>query len=410
MKKILSKVIVAILLLTIIMSINTPINKTYISFPSHYAYADTQTGAFVTRFYQLFFDREPDAGGLGYWTNALLSGQKTGAEVSAYFVNGPEFKTLNVDDSTYLTMMYRAFFNREPDSSGMAYWQGYLDSGMSRYWVLNNFVISTEFNNICVSYGITRGTLPLTNPADLYPQITAFVTRFYKLCLNRMPDEGGLNYWVGDLAAGTRTGAILANDFVFSTEFVNRNLSNQDFVTIMMRAFFNREPDAGGLTYWTGILQSGGSRLNVLIGFVNSTEFGQICNDYGITRGSITPPPPPTTAIITLPSFPVEYKYYFIDYNYIYSKVRLLEMSYTYSGTTLTLNYKAQKTYDESGSTATDAVCFNLRLMQNGTLVQSSYEYKSGLMVGDIYTDSIKFYDINLNPGYYQLIIMDRGI
>lgn len=83
----------------------------------------------------------------------------TGADVSAFFVDSDEFKAMNVDDATYQTMMYRALFDHEPESGGIAYWQNFLDQGMSRYQVFAGFVHSTEFDGICRNHGISRGTL-----------------------------------------------------------------------------------------------------------------------------------------------------------------------------------------------------------------------------------------------------------
>ena len=37
-------------------------------------------------------------------------------------------------------------------------------------------------------------------------QVEAFVSRFYQVCLDRQPDEAGLNKWVEDLLGGVKTG------------------------------------------------------------------------------------------------------------------------------------------------------------------------------------------------------------
>jgi len=149
-------------------------------------------------------------------------------------------------------------------------------------------VNSNEFNTVCTSYGITRGSISLSDPADLYPQVTAFVNRFYVLCLERKADSGGLNYWVDQLVTGPQTGADLSQGFIFSPEFEAQALSNTDFLTVMYRAFFNREPDSGGITYWQGQMAGGMSRLGVLANFVNSAEFAAICSNYGINAGTIS--------------------------------------------------------------------------------------------------------------------------
>ena len=237
---------------------------------------------FVTRLYQQCLNRETDLAGLDYWKNKLMSKLNTGADISYSFIFGPEFIARNVSDDIFINIMYKTFFDRASDSVGKAYWMNKLNSGISRLYVLSCFVNSAEFSNICTGYGIERGTIQLTNPMDLYPNITAFVYRFYDRCLERKPDDSGLNYHVNRLATGQSSGSDLANSFVFSPEFTGRNLSNHDFIKIMYRVFFDRDPDDGGMTYWVNNFNKGMSRLQVFNGFVNSKEFSVICTNYGI--------------------------------------------------------------------------------------------------------------------------------
>jgi hypothetical protein len=113
--------------------------------------------------------------------------------------------------------------------------------------------------------------------------VEAFVTRFYQQCLSRNPDPGGLAGWVNALVVRTLSGADVANGFIFSPEFIARNTTNEQFVTILYRAFFAREPDAGGYNGWVNYLYSGASRQTVLNGFTHSLEFENLCTNYGIT-------------------------------------------------------------------------------------------------------------------------------
>jgi len=125
--------------------------------------------------------------------------------------------------------------------------------------------------------------------ADSRSQVSEFVTRFYKLCLDREPDATGLNDWVNNLLARKITGAQAAEGFIFSAEFTAKNTSNSEFITILYRAFFNREPDADVYNKWLGLLNAGNSRQFVLAGFVNSDEFKTLCKNYGITAGKSDP-------------------------------------------------------------------------------------------------------------------------
>ncbi len=96
--------------------------------------------------------------------------------------------------------------------------------------------------------------------ADSKSSVSEFVTRFYNLCLDRQPDAAGLNTWVNNLLARKITGAQVAEGFIFSAEFTAKNTDNEEFLTILYRAFFNREPDGGGFDKWLSLLNAGNSQ------------------------------------------------------------------------------------------------------------------------------------------------------
>ena len=137
------------------------------------------------------------------------------------------------------------------------------------------FPLQDDINGIQAIYG--------GGPAAANLQVQAFVTRFYQQCLGRNPDAAGLNGWVNALLNGTLCGADVANGFIFSREFIARNTSNETFLTILYRAFFDREPDDGGFTGWISQLNIGASRQSVLDGFIYSQEFSNLCANYGIS-------------------------------------------------------------------------------------------------------------------------------
>jgi len=123
---------------------------------------------------------------------------------------------------------------------------------------------------------------PSSLDAGTSAQVQEFVSRFYEQCLNRQPDQYGLNVWVGSLLDGSKTGEDVARGFILSDEFISRNCDDRTFVTILYKAFFNREPDSYGFNEWLSRLSSGSSRESVLNGFLHSTEFTNLCSAYGI--------------------------------------------------------------------------------------------------------------------------------
>lgn len=114
-----------------------------------------------------------------------------------------------------------------------------------------------------------------------------FVSRMYTVALDREAETEGFNDWVGQLRNHTIDGAGIANGFINSREFLNKDLSNDDFVRVLYATFFDREPDEAGMQDWLNRLNTGVSRTEVLSGFVNSEEFSNLCDTFGIARGTM---------------------------------------------------------------------------------------------------------------------------
>ncbi|WP_417539523.1 DUF4214 domain-containing protein [Marinobacter sp.] len=112
--------------------------------------------------------------------------------------------------------------------------------------------------------------------------IEAFVKRFYQTVLERDAEPAGRNDWVDRLASGVEAGADVARGFVFSTEFTNRQLDDQNFVSVLYRAFFNRDPDQAGMNDWLQRLGAGTDRGSILDGFIYSQEFKNLATAYSI--------------------------------------------------------------------------------------------------------------------------------
>jgi hypothetical protein len=87
---------------------------------------------------------------------------------------------------------------------------------------------------------------------------------------------------VDSLVTGTRTGADVAQGFIFSQEFANRSLSDADFVNTLYTAFFDRPADTGGFNNWLSALTRGAARATVLDGFIYSQEFRNLAGAYSI--------------------------------------------------------------------------------------------------------------------------------
>ena len=100
------------------------------------------------RLYNASFKRLPDPDGLKYWIGKYSSGENDSRAVASSFLVSDEFKQrygANVSDTTYVNNLYQNVLGRLPDSSGLNYWLGQLNSGAeTRYEVLLGFSESAE--------------------------------------------------------------------------------------------------------------------------------------------------------------------------------------------------------------------------------------------------------------------------
>ena len=274
---------------------------------------EAQVTAFVKRFYKEVLGRsqadiDKDTKGIANWTNALMTKQKSGAEVAYGFVDSGEFKNRDLNNDQFVTTMYLAFFGREPDPDGYKGWYDALQNGSkTRLQVLEGFTKSSEFKELCASYGINPGSYtapakpqdPALKPLNVDTsgvddaQLSAFIERLYDKALNRPSDNDGKNYWKGCILNGQDADGrqydirtVISKGFLNSQEYKNRDRNNAEFVLDCYEAFFNRSPlgTEDEVNYWDWVkkLNNGMSRQQLIEnGFGNSPEFKNLIKSYG---------------------------------------------------------------------------------------------------------------------------------
>lgn len=98
--------------------------------------------------------------------------------------------------------------------------------------------------------------------------------RLYQAALNRAPDQGGLGFWINAMDKGASLDSVAAS-VIDSNEFraaYGVNPGNQELVTRFYENILHRAPEAAGLSYWKGQLDSGVSKAAVLAGISESSE------------------------------------------------------------------------------------------------------------------------------------------
>ncbi|HEV7221820.1 MAG TPA: DUF4214 domain-containing protein, partial [Pirellulales bacterium] len=139
----------------------------------------------ISQYYRQFLLREPDAQGLQFWYDMWV--RDGGPEhVVAGMISSPEFfaEAGNAHpqlsaNAAWVTTLYERLLNREPDSQGLQFWTGNLDSGaMTRPDVVLGFEQSREaFAND--------------------------VTAFFQQYLNRAPSDAESATYVTQLQQGS---------------------------------------------------------------------------------------------------------------------------------------------------------------------------------------------------------------
>ena len=200
-----------------------------------------------------------------------------------------------------VTQVYQDLLNRGTDPAGLAYWSNLVDSGQPRYWIALSLTSSTEYRGDQVQalyekylHRATDGTTSSGGEgfwvnyvahgatfeqlaesligSDEYfynragGNFATYVTTLYGDILGRVPDPGGLLYWVGRLQSGAPRYLVSASILV-STE------GYQNLVRSVFQTFLRHQPDPGGLNFWTGLLQSGTRDETVIASITASDEY-----------------------------------------------------------------------------------------------------------------------------------------
>lgn len=102
----------------------------------------------IYRLYRAYFLREPDADGFAYWNFAYALGYPLD-KISNDFALSAEFQQRygSVDNRRFLELVYENVLGRRPDQGGYDYWLDQMNRGMLRGFVMIYFSDSEEYRN-----------------------------------------------------------------------------------------------------------------------------------------------------------------------------------------------------------------------------------------------------------------------
>ena len=198
--------------------------------------------------------RQSNVGGRLVIAALLLSASLIGLTApatGAATVNGDRFPS----EEAFVDQIYRDFLSRGPDPSGLTYWADQIRSGSPPEQVVENLLLSPEF----------QGT-------------TAPIVRLYQSIFGRLPDLGGLRFWVSKRSSGSSLETI-AEQFLLGAEFeeLAAAQSTEQIVSAVYERTLGRTPDAEGLAFWIGEVDSGRLSLAAFIVVVSeSAEHRQL--------------------------------------------------------------------------------------------------------------------------------------
>jgi M6 family metalloprotease-like protein len=163
----------------------------------------TASGYYVIKLYLAVLGRDPDYSGWAFWFNGMQSGAPA-STVLASFLSSAEFigRYGNLSNSAFVTLVYQNVLGRAPDSAGLQYYVGLLNSNqIAQAAVFDQFVRSAEYDSIVRS--------------------RAYANLLYMGFLRRSAESSGLQFWQSSLAAGNPLSAAVAA-FIGSSEYLSR--------------------------------------------------------------------------------------------------------------------------------------------------------------------------------------------
>ena len=174
--------------------------------------------ASITDLYHSLLGREPDAGGLAYWTAEYNKGMSL-SDIAAAMMQSREY----TDYTGYLAVedLYLFLLGRPHDDPGFDWWRDQFNSGMPLWRIVYGFLTSTE-------YKAAHPTLPSINS-------------MYQLFLSRDADASGLAYWTARVAAEAdddNVYAAMIYEMLISTEYRELHAGRHvtDILTVILQA------------------------------------------------------------------------------------------------------------------------------------------------------------------------------
>ena len=186
---------------------------------------------FITAAYNKYLNRGPDAIGLAYWLNLMQNQGLSDERLEAGFIGSTEYIADHGGAGQgWVVGMYENLLGRTPAPSEVQYWLTQLAAGESTADIAYGFAASKERESDRVA-------------AD------------YQQYLGRSAPPSEFQYWVNIFLNGGSNEQVIGG-FLGSQEYFQDHGNNiVDWIFAAYHAVLNRLPDQGGLQYWENQLQ-----------------------------------------------------------------------------------------------------------------------------------------------------------
>jgi hypothetical protein len=206
----------------------------------------------------------------------------------------------------FAMQQYRDFLNREGDAGGITFWTDRVNGAVSsRGQVVESFFNSAEFQQTVapvarlyfayflripdygglqfwINYYKAGNSLDaISNFFAASPEFQStygaltnaqYVNLIYQNVLGRAPDQVGYDFWLNQLDTAARTRGQVMLAFSESAEYLGTSY-NMVYVTMMYVGMLRRAPEQGGFDFWVNYLATGNSGLNLINGFLAAPEY-----------------------------------------------------------------------------------------------------------------------------------------
>lgn len=217
---------------------------------------------FVSGLYAGGTNRRADADGFAYW---LYVTKELGYENAAvYFLSSSEVANRSQTSEALISVVFGALLGREANANERARWTSSLERGTTPSDFVRTITSSREF---------------VLN----HPSITVeeFVENMYREALGRLSDKEGFAYWTSAIVDQSSARNAIEAAFA-STEFSLCGLNPEETVRRIYRSALLREPDKGGLEYYSGLIENGATPLDIARQATYSQEFETVCTKCGL--------------------------------------------------------------------------------------------------------------------------------